>query len=328
MKYVRFSFATALTLILLFTSLGAGAISSSAYLQPQNGRMIDIRVAGFVAQSVLPIFYEGNWKYFDHLVYHDLDGKPVTFAFVFQRPPEDPSAFRESAEIQTFAAGQLETLEESMRIMREMIADLSEQIAWIEAYNGLANAEKTPLIQELTEEKNKAQEALYGIGEFATVVTGARVDMPLILKCHEGLPPAFVKERDALALAYNKDASVDWHIGQLIYLDRFTEAVELVQGLTDGRGPVSSEAVVVNLRTRTIAPRSDLRRQFNQAQGDKKLNNAQLFSAEVDTPRQRYQLTWEVWKQKARDNASRIEAIVQPIRTDVKLLKGELTKEK
>ncbi|UCC98399.1 MAG: C10 family peptidase [Phycisphaerales bacterium] len=302
MRSIRFYVKIELIMILLSVSLGIEAASSSANLQDlatQDVQMIEVEVARFAAMSALPLFYEGGWQYFDHLVYYDLEGRPVTYAIIFKRQLQGATVTPESIVTPTLTTGKLETLEDGTMNMREAADVLTDQISEIKVMSVLSTEEKALLYRELAEQKSEIQRLIYGMDEFATVVTGAREDMPLIVKCYEGFPPAFVKKSDAEALAQDQDPSGNWHIKRLIYLDRFTEAVEVVrESGTSARILTNEEGVVVNMRTYGIEQRSTLRQRFDKARLH---TGAGQQQADPDNVIQRNRRVWQLWRQQALD---------------------------
>jgi hypothetical protein len=300
MKNTQFYVKIAFTMILLSVSLGTEAATSVANLQDldtKDVQTIEVEVARFVAQSALPLFYKGNWQYFDHLVYYDLEGKPVTFAIVFQQQPEDTNVVLESTIPPPIDTDQLENMEETIKEMRELSSALSNQITRTQVSNDLTNEEKVSLTNELVEERCKVQRLIWGLGDFVTVITGARYDMPLVIKCHEGLPLAFVMKSDAEALMRGQSPPGSWQAQRLVYIDRFNEAVEVVEDTSPGIPmlSVSDEDWVVNLRTRKAERRSALRQRL-EASRQGRLQKSRLTNSNTDAARLKNQQTWDIWK--------------------------------
>jgi hypothetical protein len=85
--------------------------------------------------------------------------------------------------------------------------------------------------------------------------------------------------------------------------------------------------MVVNLRTREIDRRSDLRQGFIKAQEERRLKKAQLLNAEANGFREKNRRDWETWKQRVRDGVSDHAQPLGSSRTELKVLQGELPKD-
>ena len=210
---------------------------------------VPIDVAKVAAANMLPKFYKGDWHYFAHFVYYDLEDKPEAYAIVFLKPELQPIT--------------LEEVEATMTAAKKHISSLVSSIDQISNMSGKSGRQKNLEISAIRKQINSTRaNDILGIHSFATVVTGAKDIMPVVLKCHKGLPNVFIKKAEAIELAKKAYPNRQWEVGRFFYLGAFDEAFEV--RLSSPSDMVVHEgqtvgSIVVDTNTRHIKTMSQLR---------------------------------------------------------------------
>jgi len=150
---------------------------------------------------------------------------------------------------------------------------------------------------------NKAKDDLSGKDSFATVETGARDNMPIVLKCYKGLPGVFVKKADAIELLENEDPNRLWEFDKFLYLGRFNEAIEasgIRAGDATSHSKPNSERLVVEMRTRrvwTVVQLQDNDRQLKRKRQERQEKYPELGAEESARKRHNKKL-WDIYRQR------------------------------
>jgi hypothetical protein len=304
-----------------------------ALLAPERdgARPVEVGLAQTVAQEMLPVFYEGDWSYFAHFPYYDVDGKLRAHAFVFSRQTQTRS---ESADGQSSAVihfRNVADLEEVLKQEDERIGQLSMRVEQVRGW-GIDPVEgSSDERSRLIDERAEARAGLHRQDEFATVITGVSEDMPPVLKCYRGLPLALVAKSEALAIARERDSGTAWQFRNFLYLDRFTEAVAAGSPTDQPDLEHQDQQVVVDLRSRKITPLAELRRRLREARQERRLRAPGLdpSAVEQDQIMRRNKEMWQAWRQRvrARKRGGVGEPTPAPTGPPLRVIRGRLPRE-
>jgi len=151
-----------------------------------NGPLIKIELARHVAnEHVQANNRPHQWRYLDHLVLYDVEGSPNAYAFVFAR---DGSRFRAPTDL------------------RQHISNITASLS----------------PKQGQQAQSFADSDLFGFDDLATVITGATVESPLILRHFRGAPEFWieaVKLETAWAAKQQTERSAATHIIMVTPMD-------------------------------------------------------------------------------------------------------------
>jgi hypothetical protein len=210
---------------------------------------IPVEVAKAAAANMLPKFYKGDWQYFEHFVYYDLEDQPKAYAIVFLKSGVKPTT--------------LEEVEARIAASKKQVSSLAASIAHISNISGKSGKQKNMAIAAIQKQiNNKRSNDILGLNSFATVVTGAMDSMPVVLKCHKGLPSLFVTKTNALELAKRAYPNKQLQVDRFLSLGTFDEAIKIrLSSPTDRiiHESQSVQSIVVDTNTSHIKTMSQLR---------------------------------------------------------------------
>lgn len=215
---------------------------------------IEIEVAKLAAANYLPIFYEGEWEYFAHFIYYGLEGKPSAYAVIFSKAEMAKKTIKELKEARDIAWAKITALSSSIKKIAEDI--------------GKSGKQKNTDIENIKEQMQRVFGELRGIYDFSTVVTGAVDSSPVVLKCHKGLPQAFIEAIQAQEALSKKLPQKNYSLGKVFYFGPFDIAYELIpEMIRDSSRPVSRKITITdqqsillyNLRTNSLISLIELR---------------------------------------------------------------------
>ena len=157
---------------LIFTCIFAiGRAFAQTQSQPLETNVIQVEVAQFVAnQHVHSNNAPFEWRHVDYIVLHDLNGDAAAYAFVFSKLATE---FRSADDLK-------------LRILKKAEYLLGVQ-STVNPTKSQSNAQTGAAIME-------AEENLFGVNDFATVITGANTVSPLILRHFRGIPEFWIKK--------------------------------------------------------------------------------------------------------------------------------------
>jgi hypothetical protein len=224
-------------------------------------KVIDIEMAITAASKYLPTFYKNDdWTYYTHFTYYDLDNEPIAYAIVFRKMDSE-----------------VESIEEMRGTMEKNyleIKSLNERIEVIRNNSQISGKEKNRSIMELYKKINRIKDSIRGVDRLATVLTGALNTLPVVLKCHKGMPETFFKELDAREKLSKELPGLRFDISNVFYLGLFDIFYELtVTGgsLTSGSiTSLSEEGLLFHLRTGKLVSLHEIRTKFEEKKSDPK----------------------------------------------------------
>lgn len=261
------------------------ALLSPGSLQGQtteDGNVIDIEVAISAASKYLPQFYKGNWTYYTHFTYYDLDNKPRAYAIVFNRMESET-----------------ESLEETKEMMERKYLEIkgyNDRINSIRNNPQLSGKEKNRLITELYRKTNSIKDSIRGIERLATVLTGAVDTLPVVLKCHKGMPEAFFKELDVRDKLSEEFPGKQFNISNVFYLGLFDVFYNL-----SATHSIGEKELLFHLRTGKLVSLGEIRAKYEER---KLLSKQKSDSSRIQKNKER----WGQFKQskKAQPNNSNV----------------------
>lgn len=238
-------------LLLLLPLLSTGNLQSQGV---SNENFIDIEVAINAASRYLPQFYNGEWSYYNHFVYHDLENRPIAYAIVFKKM---------NSEVE-----HLEKMKKTMEMNYLEIKNNNERIDAIRNNPQLSGKEKNRSMMELYRKISKIKDSIRGVDRFATVLSGAVDTLPVVLKCHKGMPETFFKELDAREKLSKEFPGKQFNITNVFYLglfDIFYEISTTDESSSTGSFPsIGEEELLFHLRTGELVSLRDIRTKFEE----------------------------------------------------------------
>ena len=201
-----------------------------------NAAIIDINVAQLVAKEYLPKYYPGDWDYFSHLTYYDLDGTPAVYAFIFKKPDSDIK--------------NLQQLEKAMSSARFDRDNLKKNMAAAEQAQDESAANKSSVLKAKLRALNGR---IYQWNSFATVITGAKETSELVIRCYTGLPKAYVKKADLKSKLETEYSDKNLKLGRTIYLDPYDIRYEVkpATGLSEPSYLMDLKSMTLKEKTKT-----------------------------------------------------------------------------
>lgn len=235
------------SLFTLVVSLLIGGTCPQASASPVRPEL-----AQAAATEKVHIILKGSWQYHTNLVYYGLDGNISAYAMVFKRADR---------------GGQETDIPSVINSGRAKLVALEKELAQKSAEAALSAVQKNDQIVALRASIAKAIAAMRGDDVFATVITSADDGLPVVRKCHPGLPAVLVQEEDARELLKAKSRP-DLAVGRYLYLGPFDDTYEVVgvSQATGGAGVPASDGMVLDLRTRSLETVENLKRK-EQARG-------------------------------------------------------------
>jgi len=206
------------------------------------------------ATEMVPIFYKGEWQYFTHFVYYDLEGKPSAYAFVFSRKDTILKSLSE--------------LKNSILIARNTISSVTNLIEKTYKRRDISGRDKSRAISTLQEQIRNIRMDSGGQKNYVTMITGSRDISPVILKCQKGLPEVFVEEADAYEAIKKKLSIENLRIGRIFHLGPFDIAYEVLIKkdpndeyilINESEEDVDDNVLMFNLRTNTLVSVGELK---------------------------------------------------------------------
>jgi hypothetical protein len=242
------------TIFLSFICLVILSLSSLQSQGTGDGNVIDIEVAITAASKYLPTFYKDDWTYYTHFTYYDLDNQPVAYAIVFRKMDSE-----------------VESIEEMRRTMEKNyfeIKSCNERIEVIRNNSQISGKEKNRSIMELYKKINRIKDSIRGVDRLATVLTGALDTLPVVLKCHKGMPETFFKELDAREKMAKEYPGLQFNISNVFYLGLFDIFYEI--SITGGSLAAGSftEGMLFHLRTGKLVSPHEIRTKFEEKKSD------------------------------------------------------------
>jgi hypothetical protein len=250
----RYRFLTMLVLICCITI--KPALSGSETRSFNGEEMVDTNTAIPTASQYLTRFYTEKWTYYTHFTYYDFDNRPKVYAIVFKK---------EGLTVEPFEMAAKKIEEKNLSILR-LYAEVKE----LKKNAGISDESANNSISQLREEIIRLKSLIRGADRFATVITGAISTLPAIIKCHRGLPVAFVNKVDVKYSLSSKWKGKQYSINKVYFFglpDIFYEVVPV--------GETSSSVTTVSadndlrlfhLRTGKLVSLSMMRHKFQTAE--------------------------------------------------------------
>jgi hypothetical protein len=177
-------------------------------------RYIEAGTAINAARIYLPRFFKGDWEYFQHIIYYDLDNTPSAIAVIFTRPTEE-------------GLQSLEEIERSFRVQTVRQEQLADEYRKTLGLGDLSGKQKSQRLSEINNRMNAIERSMKGSDRFITVVTGARDTQPVVIKCHRGLPET-IAEKERMRSAISKQSpNAKLQPGKTYFLGMFDSLQEL-----------------------------------------------------------------------------------------------------
>jgi len=180
------------------------AIDNGGQADAIQSSVVDPNVAVLAASEYLPCYYPGNWECFDYEAAYDLEGTPAAYIIIFR----DPNSVIKTAE----------RLRISVSEYNRKIKDTEFQVEQLDRLETLDEASRQNIETNLRKEINRAKRASYHSNAFATVVTGATEDSPVVYRCYIGLPGNVVREERSQEWLQTKYPDKKLRIGRLVFL--------------------------------------------------------------------------------------------------------------
>lgn len=166
--------------------------------------IIEPNTAILAASEYLPCYYPGSWEYFEYEVAYDLDGNPAAYIIIFRDP---------NAVIKT-----VDELRISVNDQHQEIKNIELQVEQLKQLKNLDETSKQNIESPLRKSINAHKRAAYHTDSFATVITGALDDSPIVYRCYRGLPGNFVREEKTKEWLQKNYPDKKLHIQRLIFL--------------------------------------------------------------------------------------------------------------
>ena len=201
--------------ILVFCFLVLAGTPADAQSSPPivEYRYIETGTAINAARIYLPRFFKGDWEYFQHIIYYDLDNTPSAIAVIFTRPTEGIQSLEE-----------IERMIGVQSVRQEQVADEYRKTLEL---NDLSGKQKRQQLLEIQNRISAIESTIKGSDTFITVVTGARDTQPVVIKCHRGLPDTIAgKERMRRAIS-KQSPNAKLQPGKPYFLGMFDSFQEL-----------------------------------------------------------------------------------------------------
>jgi hypothetical protein len=183
-------------------------------LDELSSDVVDPSVAVLAAAEYLPCYYPGNWEYFDHEVAYDLEGVPAAYIIIFRST---------NAVIKT-----AEDLRASIKEHHQKIMDAELQIERLNQLINIEEVTKQNIEDNICKSINTHKRASYHTNGFATVITGATQESPIVYRCYLGLPGNFVKEQKAQEWIQKNHPDKNLQIKRLIFLSPLDIRYEVI----------------------------------------------------------------------------------------------------
>jgi hypothetical protein len=241
-------FSRALTLACL---LAAGGIDAQRSL----ALPVDLATAQAAATDMIPVFYAGPWQYCTNFTYYDLDGCTTAYAIVFRRS--------------LTGATQAASLEQMVETGAKEMEDLEARYKLVAVSTNVAGEQKRRELSSIEEQIIRIQMQEAGNNSFAAFFTNADDDLPVVRKCHLGLPASFVKQKRAKEWLANVHPDGRYRLGRFLYVGPFDEAYELVPAQPGG----NEAPAVLDMRTHTIETAQRLREKHQELEVQRKTND-------------------------------------------------------
>jgi hypothetical protein len=253
-----------IVLLLFLTVLWTGSIQSQG---TGDEKVIEIEMAIGAASKYLPTFYKkSDWTYYTHFTYYDLDNNPIAYAIVFRKLDSEVKS--------------IEKMRETMEKNYLEIKSLNERIEVLHDNSQISGKEKNQSIMELHKKINRLKDSIRGVDRLATVITGALNTLPVVLKCHKGMPETFYKELDAREKLSKELPGLRFNISNVFYLGLFDIFYELtVTGgsLTAGSmTSISEEGMLFHLRTGKLVSLHEIRTKLEEQKSEKKSDSKRI----------------------------------------------------
>ncbi len=172
-----------------------------------DGTIIDTETAIQAASDYLPQFYTGEWEYYTHFTYYDLDNKPAAYDIVFRKKDS-----------------KVENIEELRKMMEKKYREMENTLSRIQTIRDdptLSGKEKNVSITTHSAKISNLKNSIQGIGNFTSILTGAVDTSSVILKCRKGLPETFFREIEVEKEIEKNFPSVQARIEKVVYLGLF-----------------------------------------------------------------------------------------------------------
>ena len=223
--------------ILLSAAL-AGSLALAQAPPPAPDIAIPPEAAISAATSQLPLFYPGDWRYVHHYLLNDIHDQPAAFAVVFVSGAHpEVEASQAALEARVVAhQGRLRSLHDAMVRLR----DAGSQ----------PGADRDTQFAALRARLDAEREVLSGRDSFVTVYTGARSSLPVVRKCHAGLPGFLIGSEQARV--HLNDRYPSHLILHPLFIDPFSITYEAV---SEG-GQLAP--IVLDLESGRVAPKEEL----------------------------------------------------------------------
>lgn len=182
----------------------------------EEGEVVDVELARFVANDYLQRFYKGEWVPFNYFICYDLDGIPAAYAFVFRKADSD---------IKT---------EEDLAIAQDKIKKnflvIINRIIEIENSTDLTVETKEQEMANLRSLNNQLTRAQYHPDTFSTVITGASNTSELLIRHYRGLPNFDIKKEEIEAELKNNYPERQYELGHILYFGPIDIRYEVKEG--------------------------------------------------------------------------------------------------
>jgi len=246
-----------LSRVLVQSLIVLAAFSSWASAAPPES-LVPADSAVRAATDQLPGFYPGAWQYVTHYTLVDLDDRPAAYAVLFSRAGAPPPTL---AQIDA-------SITSGQKRLRELRASMEEA-------GGAPGSGRGARLEVLRGEFVSARHALYGKGDYATVYTGARDSMPVIRKCHDGLPDFLVEVETAQDHLRRDSQTSSYVVARPLFLSPFAVTYEVAPAadptITSGSAPTSS--LILDLQSGRTMSKADLKARRLTAQQSRYLSS-------------------------------------------------------
>lgn len=224
-----------------------------------ESNVVDVNLAIFVAEDYLPAFYPGNWKFFSHLVYYDLDGFPAAYAIIFR---DVNSSIETEEKLTTWlekASNYLDQIDKQLRVLNDSRETPQE--------------DKDKLVKERKAQRTGTLRKSYRTRDFATVVTGATNESKVLTRCYKGLPSVLVNKSKLKKQLLKKYPDKELELGQILYLGQGNISYEVLLATTSeqyAEEQIPAESYLISPKDEQLVSILKYRGKMQKLQAEKK----------------------------------------------------------